>query len=204
MEDFNPGSVRNRVIGTGQMISELLATPNSLGYAFWGVSNWKNATDATKYLTVDGVDPLFSTYTDGLLPTAPDELSKINFAHINDGTYPIWSLLRFVCTTSCTGAHALSTAAQTFVSLGDKPLPEPDFLPYTSLKVERSHFTPPGIGFTGVLQNGVCLTTTTEVGGDVGGVVIPCYADASYEVDYDDTYVPYKALPYNEFTGRRR
>jgi len=175
------GAVRNRVIGTGQMVTELLATPNTLGYAFWSVANFKAATNTAKYLTIDGIDPLENYYTDGEIPATPYDLTRVTLAHIKDGTYPIWSNLRLVNkgATALPGVTALATAAQNFVTFGEVLNPRPDFVPASSLKVLRSHFTPPGQ--TVVPANGDGSScSVTEAGGDVGGVVLTHQVDVAY------------------------
>ena len=59
--------LRTRVIGTGQMVAQannnLYAPAQSiLGYAFWSLGSFGNKQNI-KYLTLDGVDPLFPTYS---------------------------------------------------------------------------------------------------------------------------------------------
>ncbi len=86
------GGYRNRAIGTGQEISvvenltaPLAGTPqepDSLGYSFWGTSNFAAATATNaKYLKVDGVDPIEDSYvTNGVLPTtANGQLTRCHF-----------------------------------------------------------------------------------------------------------------------------
>lgn len=63
--------LRTRVIGTGQMISigNTSTLPDTMGYAFWSVGNYGNKLNL-RYLTVDGVDPLFPSYSvhNGVFP----------------------------------------------------------------------------------------------------------------------------------------
>jgi hypothetical protein len=177
------GAVRTRAIGTGQELSDLFASNDGLGYAFWGVSNFAAAPAATsKYLTIDGVDPIQASYTTGVIPTTTSELSNVKFQHVIDGTYPIWSLLRLVTTNTTVEATAanLATAAGSFSGSS-----HPDFVPYASLNVQHAHFTPPGIYSATTApepQNGDG-GKHTEAGGDVGGVVIPYQADEDYITD---------------------
>ncbi len=177
------GGYRNRAIGTGQEISvvenltaPLAGTPqepDSLGYSFWGTSNFAAATATNaKYLKVDGVDPIEDSYvTNGVLPTtANGQLHDVTFSHVNDGTYPVWSLLRLVSASPAPAAvTALAGAAQNFV-VGSS---EPDFIPVSSLTQLHSHFTPPGITYptTSTPANGAS-GCTPEAGGDVGGVIL--------------------------------
>ena len=193
------GNPKERAIGTGQELSDTFgASTNALGYAFWSASNFKNANaggvTTNKYLTVDGVDPL-GTGTAGVgggIPTSATALANVTLAHVADGTYPIWSLLRLVSAGSTTAPSAvtnLAEAAQAYVTASN-----PDFVPYDlvpagsipNLAVERAHFTPPGIYASGsqpTLQNGIG-GLFTEAGGDVGGLPIPYQADTDYCAAY--------------------
>jgi len=137
-----------RAIGTGQMVKATLGLLNSkvsgwsvtdgIGYAFWGYSNFQPACvgpagTATSgsvtcsqylghYLTVDAIDPLFTTPGGGypLTVSAPAienfngsnnfpqcgvinkvtgynfPCDQIPFTNIYNGKYPLWSMLRIV------------------------------------------------------------------------------------------------------------
>ena len=188
------GGARQRAIGTGEELSEVIAEPNSLGYGFWSVANYKGFTSTAapyaKYLKVDGVDPLLksgATYT-GVIPvTGSAELANVDLSTTANGSYPIWSLLRLVNTgsTAPTAVTNLAAAAGAFVSFGTSSS-RPDFIKPSSLKVVRSHFIPPaGLGEPTTAANGhVGLTSSAcsapEKGGDVGGVVYTLAADSSY------------------------
>jgi hypothetical protein len=175
---------RFRSIGTGNMVAAVLAQSNGLGYAFWSSGNFKNALPTNaKYLTVDGIDPIQETWIDGLIPTAGNGLlGDVSFAHVKDGSYPIWSLLRTECdpnvTGVCTAVTGLATAAQELIS----PF-IPDFVANSQLLVFHAHFAPPGVNFnTGnVPANG--HGTSVEAGGDVAGVVYSLQADGDYISD---------------------
>jgi hypothetical protein len=56
-----------RVIGTAETISQLQTVQDSISYAFWSAGNFTGVNNI-KYLTIDGIDPLQDTYTDGTLP----------------------------------------------------------------------------------------------------------------------------------------
>ncbi|MBT9333099.1 hypothetical protein [Paracidobacterium acidisoli] len=204
IENTNFTSFRKRAIGTGQEVSAVFGNNDSLGYAFWGVTNFKAATSTDKYLTVDGVDPLLTSYTtlNGTIPTTATQLANVKFPHIVDGTYPIWSLLRLVYVNSSLSTATLNLAegAASFTT----PM-HPDFVPYyvasagttVNLKVERSHFIPPaGTIMPATPINGECASNptalTTEAGGDVGGVVIPCAVDADYKTTTGSTYIDHR------------
>jgi hypothetical protein len=145
----DPGlPVRLRAIGTGEEVKATVGTyntgagnalvDNSLGYAFWGYGNLQPLCSATggtttcpgsyigHYLTVDGIDPLFTT-PGGALDSTPNPAGGYNppycnvtgasqtcfaipFTHILDGSYPLWSLLRVV-TFSPVAAKVATPAA---------------------------------------------------------------------------------------------
>ncbi len=215
----NPG-VRARVIGTGEMEKVMFGqeTPGThtfypavLGWSFWSQPNFKNAYAGSggyqfdaRYLTVDGVDPLQTSYTGGTIPTTGNGLlTSVTMAHVIDGSYPIWSFLRLVCagsgTAACTAAQNLAGTAQNYVALGASvdALHPPDFVPVASStaawnsQVVRSHFLPPGIGSpcTPTSNGSDTLASTNskhapECGGDVGGVVYTLQADRDYIIDF--------------------
>jgi hypothetical protein len=177
-------SYRARAIGTGNMVKAVLATTDSLGYAFWSSANFTNATsESAKYLTVDGVDPIQQNWTDGTVPTAGNNLlGDVTMAHLKDGSYPIWSVQRFVSlpgTQGATVATQLAADAVNFLSPS-----QPDFVPLSQLAVVRSHFTPPNIkypGNGGLPSNGT--GSTAEAGGDVGGLILTLQSDVDYNTD---------------------
>jgi len=178
---------RNRVIGTGEAVKEVLAVKDALGYAFWSTSNWAGAiaSPTARYLTVDTYDPLYnSTATNystikNTIPTnattGNNDLQYVTFTDLNNGHYPAWSALRVVTgakgTTNYIYANLLAQSLQGFVSTTTLP----DFVPFSSLHVWREHFTPPGVT-TATLSNGkgtaLSLSCGTEAGGDVGGVIL--------------------------------
>jgi ABC-type phosphate transport system substrate-binding protein len=179
-----------RVIGTDEMVSEISAVTDSIGYAFWSAGNFATPTNM-KYLTVDGVDPIQDTYTGGTLPTGA-ALANVTLSHVKDGTYPIWSELRFVSTSSAglTAAQNLATFATNQVSFGTGTT-QPDFIPDAQLNVFHAHFAPVFINFnaTNTASDGprVCGTgSNPEDGGDVGGLVLSLQAGADFCVLKDN------------------
>jgi hypothetical protein len=200
------GGLRERAIGTGQELAQVVAATtsstqfNALGYGFWSAGNFapfSAATSTAKYLEVDGVDPLLtvtSTPHTGVIPTTAAELENVTLNTVANGTYPIWSLLRFVTvgsTTAPTAIANLSAATQDFVSFGGTA-PRPDFITLSRLQGVRSHFVPPlpaeASGTTNGQPNpaadghvGSTITTCSnaEQGGDVGGVFIKFATDAT-------------------------
>jgi len=171
---YASGGSRERVVGTGEMVSTVGATEDALGYAFWSTTNFAKVTGTTKYLTVDGVDPLFPIYTGGTFPTCSAPCpGLIPFTNVLNGGYPIWNVLRVVTAVPTPAAvSTLVSEAQTSVAN------IPDFIAYSSLQVFRSHYNQSG--FLG--HDGLC-TGTHESGGDVGGAVFTIQADLDYCAD---------------------
>ncbi|MGA8153941.1 MAG: hypothetical protein WB952_23520 [Terriglobales bacterium] len=174
---YASGGTRQRVIGSGEMVSTVGAVPDSLGYAFWSTTSFAKVLSTTKYLTVDGVDPLFSTYllSNGVFPNcvAPCP-GLITFPNIANGSYPAWNILRVITASPVPKAVAtLITQSQSQVANVT-----PDFLPLASLQVFRSHYTQSGKGGT----NGL-ITGHSESGGDVGGAVFTIQSDLDYYAD---------------------
>ena len=196
-----PGAFRNRVIGTGEMLSTLNAATTSnesLGYAFWSAANF-NAKTNIKYLTVNGVDPLLdsygvsggTSYTPGVLPqnggtggTPP--LTAVSFKNLNGGDYPIWSAIRLVSTPGNAGVSALLT------SLGPINSTQHDYVTLANLKVWHSHF--PIYAIVGNFANGntinpatpndLCTGGSAEAGGDAGGTNVLKQVNADFCSDY--------------------
>ena len=179
-----------RAIGTGDVIKAGANTVDSIGYAFWSAGNFATNTAYTvgnlKYLTVDGVDPLFNAYTNGTIPNAGNGLlPSVTLENIQNGTYPIWSEIRFVSFAGgLAGAQQLAAWAQSQVSFGGGAT-QPDFIIAPNLNVFHSHFARPFINFnaTNTASDGtrVCgAGSNPEDGGDVGGLVMSLQAGADY------------------------
>jgi hypothetical protein len=183
-------SWRARAIGTGNMVKAVLATTDSLGYAFWSAANFANATpESAKYLTVDGVDPIQEVWTDGTVPTSGNNLlGDVTMSHVKDGSYPIWSIQRFVSLPDTAGnTVATSLAADLAKFLGPS---QPDFVPLSQMAVLRSHFSPPTVSYPGYngtngLPANSTNTSVTEAGGDVGGLILTQQSDGDYNLDND-------------------
>ncbi len=143
-----------RTIGTGEEVKATLGTittggalPDKIGYSFWGYSNFKpgasgcasstsgNVTCSNfvgHYLTVNAVDPLFSSpggsvagenvtgayqfpQCGGIQGSAATfQCAQIPFTHLYDGSYPLWTVLRLV---------TFETSAAT-ATLGGQVVPE--------------------------------------------------------------------------------
>jgi ABC-type phosphate transport system substrate-binding protein len=171
---YASGGTRQRVVGTGEMVSTVGATTDGIGYAFWSTTTYAKVTSTTKYLTVDGVDPLFPIYTGGTFPTCTAPCpGLIPFTNVLNGGYPIWNILRVVTAFNTPAAvQALITQAQTQV------VNIPDFVPFSSMQVFRAHYPlsgkPAGNGFA---------PGTHQSGGDIGGAVYTIQADLDFFTD---------------------
>ena len=201
-----PGSISNsyraRVITTGEDIKTVGATADALGYAFWGYGNFTSGNHVAnlKYLTVNGVDPLYANSGTGANPNGqgvfpvgsgtPVTYPTLTFPNINNGTYRIWTTARFLVPniSVATGQNAQAWAnifAQ--VAQTDAAAVYSDFVPNTSLTVMHDHFYN---AWSGVFNsctpdaNGVYHPYPTEEGGDMGGDIYSC----TQLNDYANTY----------------
>ena len=217
----DPSALRLRAIGTGEEVPAVVnqvsgqsthasAAPNGIGYSFWSFGNMKPAVSFDSannvvgylghYLTVDGVDPLFNRPDDGSnaqgaynMPVclSPPCAQVIPFTHINDGTYPLWSLLRLV--TFKNVPSAISTFVNTQITQSntdqlDEYQPLLDASGNLQLFVFRSHFKNTNNG-----NNGYSACTDfspptgtgclTDAGGDVGGAVFTVQADIDFNLN---------------------
>jgi hypothetical protein len=174
-QSYSSGGSRQRAIGTGEMVSEVGAIADSLGYAFWSFGNFAPVLNTTKYVTVDGIDPLKQTYLNGTFPSCsnPPCPGVVTFPNVRNGTYPIWSLLRIVTVSPMpSGLQQLYNAAIS------EATQIPDFVVPGELVVFRSHFNQAGV--TG--SNGI-ISGLPEAGGDMGGAIFNIQADKDYYAD---------------------
>ncbi|MBC8141530.1 MAG: hypothetical protein H7Y38_08830 [Armatimonadetes bacterium] len=156
---------RRRVVGTGQMISSTNTVANSLGYAFWSTGSFSaNAAGNTKYLTVDGVEPLRDAYVNGVYPSGSD----ITFKNVRNGSYPIWAILRLVLPAAPAGDLAAFTGA----------ISPDDVVPANELLVFRSFR---GSG-TISASNGI-VTGESARGTDSGGAVFLINNEINFSTD---------------------
>jgi hypothetical protein len=196
------GAYRKRTVGTGEMVSTVLKNADSLGYAFWGYGNFSGATlsgpaagtcanNCARYLTVDGVDPLYSGPSAnpngvGVFPLKTNgSYPVLSFPNIVNGAYPIWTIFRLVTTNPSVD----NSEVQNFITVaqGDASTFS-DFIPATNLQIFRSHFYQANIGGDNghVCYGGGCVsgadgdTYYPEYGGDMGGQVYPIQADYDY------------------------
>jgi hypothetical protein len=155
---------RYRAIGTGDEVGDVVAHANTLGYAFFSYeSTGGGKTD--KYITLNSVDPINATYSNGALPTCPVVSGSYScpiaggqsFINLRKGTYPAWSLYRIV-TDSAGKANATTLVAKAQALVNNNI---PDFVPFSpvcttsptgtndpGLDVYREHFVPSTIETT--------------------------------------------------------
>lgn len=111
-------SIRYRAIGTGEMIKAInggttVPTTNrdAMGYAFYSLGSFfTSANSVVKYLSLQGVDPLYSAYNtsgvfgtcSGSIPAASFKCTTVlpSFTNIINGNYRVWSAYRWVVNTS--------------------------------------------------------------------------------------------------------
>ncbi len=161
------GGLKVRVIGTTEMVNCVAANSscgngsqedvagnaltNQIGFAFFSFGNVKKAVGLAKYLTVDGVDPLYTSYSGGALPTCSAPCpGAVAFPNIINGSYPIWNILRVV-TTGTLGAYtgtfssptceAGATVCRMVQEVQESYSQIPDLVPISSMQVFRQHIT---------------------------------------------------------------
>ena len=164
---LNGAGVRTRAVGTGESINNgVLPTADAIGYAFWGFGNFSKLAASTSYgyLTLDGVDPIAASYTNGELPACPASGCPVaggtSFPNLRNGTYRSWSLLRVVTDSATTNPTNYNNTVA-LVAAANKLINKtvPDFVPFLAscattganepgLDVYREHFTPTGITVT--------------------------------------------------------
>jgi hypothetical protein len=193
------GGTIGRVLGTGDMVKMVKSVSDSLGYAFWSFGTFNGYNTTEKYLTVDGVDPLFSTVNTnpngtGALPQCATIPCTLPLDNIKNGSYPIWSKYRGVWgpTSGQVGAdvtpNIIANAQTVSVVLLTDMIPA-DAGSYGStswpaLQTFHSHFgqvvSTSGTGWYG--NNGY-KTGIPETGGDMGGQVLTVQSELDILVD---------------------
>ncbi|MGO9446135.1 MAG: hypothetical protein ACLPXB_15375 [Thiobacillaceae bacterium] len=187
-------AVRVRVLGTCEMVTQIqagTASDQRLGYFYWSSANASTFTTTNgKYLTVNGVDPIQDTYTDGVLPgvDAAHPLSNVTFRGLNTGDYPIWSVLRIISKVPTPiGVTNLTMAAQGL------NVTQHNFIDTATLSVWHSHYYLPVTG-SGVAALGNTINTSgdlcpipgalPEYGGDLGGANVLKQANVDFCLDF--------------------
>jgi hypothetical protein len=191
------GATRQRAIGTGDMVKAVSFGANdSLGYTFWGYGNIKSGNGSAptqdRYLTVDGVDPILSSYGSlsglaaGTVPTCTAASYTgtcpftLTFPNVANGSYPIWSIYRAVVpagvSSTATGTNGLIySVIQAAITASSTAA---DFVPVNEMQAFHSHYTQAGVA----PSNG--FSTAAEAGGDAGGAVYTIQADLQHVADY--------------------
>ncbi len=114
------GNHRFRAIGTGEMVAAVNNAANGsnrFGYAFFSLGTFVSSKAGnTRYMTVDGVDPLYPAYSAGVFPTCTGAFNLGTFScpagtnptfdGVKSGNYRIWNIIRAVRYANCTGAPA--------------------------------------------------------------------------------------------------
>lgn len=165
---FADGSVRARVVGSGEMVKaadgDTLSpaggkAPNTLGYAFWTFSSFAAASAQAnlRYIKLDGVDPIQATYTTGQFPVCVAVPCRVPFTNLISGGYRVWNIIResqAANPANDTAANAPTAADLTLASsviAAGQDQSDPavgnltDFVPFTDanghvLNVFRSHY----------------------------------------------------------------
>jgi hypothetical protein len=198
---------RTRAIGTGQMVAAVNSAnnPNSLGYAFFGLGTFGGKTNV-KYMTLDGVDPLYATYSGGSFPNCTGFFNSTpafsctgalpTFANVAAGNYRTWSVIRAVIYQSYTPPTSGPSVTGLIQAAQDQANSTvPDFIPYQicanaacssttrKLNVFRSHYNISGA----CANNGTAAgfvncggTAGLESGGDMLGSQFLVQADLDY------------------------
>ena len=165
---------RYRGIGTGEVVKWVLNSNKNIGtdgiaYAFFSYGNISSIANnpAYGYITLNGVDPIFASYTggdpgepgNGTLPAAANLPASCNnafpcpenkiwagglsFPNVRSGKYGAWSIVRLVSTKgskALTNANALVSRSQGFVVTS-----VPDYIPFK--KTVAGGITDPGLKF---------------------------------------------------------
>jgi hypothetical protein len=174
---FASGGTHQRVIGNGEMSTELETISDSIGYEFFSFGNVKPLIGLAKYLTVNAEDPLYANGGNpngvGAFPTCTTPPCKLTFPNVANGSYPLWNVLRV------TTAEPVPAAIATFIADAELQAKNQisDFLP-VPLTVLRSHFTNPLQSNTPA--NGLLCTGEIQVGGDMGGLVLTNGTDDNF------------------------
>lgn len=182
------GGTRQRVIGNGQMGTELESVEDGIGYEFFSFGNVSGLIGKDKYLTIDGIEPLYSTYNSnpngaGQFPPCTTPPCKLTFPNVANGNYPDWNILRVTTATpEPSGIKTLFSDAETQAKNEVS-----DFLP-VPLSILRSHYTDPLQ--TNTPADGLLCSGEIQVGGDMGGQVLTTTEDKDFIENTGGTGVP--------------
>ncbi|MGB8260662.1 MAG: hypothetical protein WCE75_09940 [Terracidiphilus sp.] len=210
------GATRGRAVGTGEMVKAVNAVADSLGYAFWGFSNFAGYNNI-KYLTVDGVDPLFGTTTAtanpggvGVFPTCQTTSGvatsclQIPFTNILNGTYPIWSKYRLIYDPFTYAQGNIAPTVVTYAQYASDPVNGviQDMVPANAMQVFHSHYAQQvvdqpiaasgGGSYSAYSPNNGFKTGVPETGGDMGGAVLTINSELDFINDVGNQQVNLK------------
>jgi len=164
---FANGATRQRVKGTGEMVEEIggvtntpgppackthygagfpTGIPNSIGYAFWSFSTYADPCTLanTKYIQLDGVDPLFASYAANPRgagnwpqcvfnppPMPPFTCDPIPFSHMVNGDYRSWNIIRLVLKNNYVAPASGPSVPSLLLAAQDQAHSTiPDFVPF--------------------------------------------------------------------------
>lgn len=177
---------RIRSLGTGNIYKFVDAAPNGtpvLGYAFWSAGNVASLAK-TKYLKVNGIDPLLPAgQYNGLVPGSAEvgapPIANVTFDGLNAGDYPIWSPLRLVAPNPVpAGVTAMLTALDNLNVLQN------DYIKRANLKIWHSHFQINGQPANASNGSLFCAGGLVEGGGDAGGSTMLGINDTHFCADF--------------------
>jgi hypothetical protein len=195
------------VVGNGEEVNAVngvTGTPagDSIGYAFFSYGNVAQIGNQSNfgYLTVDGVDPIWSVYgstydpgepsTPGNLPNSTSNLvqagctagafpcgeaklwkGKLSFPNLRSGAYRQWAMIRLYADT----ASAALTNAKALVASAQASAVStvPDFVPAVAV----TGTTDPGLvlihsHYTGFNSIAITPNNVTDLGSEVGGCIV--------------------------------
>ncbi len=212
---------RYRGIGTGEVVKWVLNSSKNIGidgiaYTFFSYGNVGSIANnsAYGYITLNGVDPIFASYSGGdpgqpgggTLPAAanlpaacsgafpcPEQdiwTGGLSFPNLRNGTYSAWSVLRLISNgTALTHASALITHSQQFVVTS-----VPDYVPAKKTAV-TGYPTDPGLLYlrshyqqydgAGTFIGTAPVDRPIEAGGDMGGCIIASTKKTTQSVNAD-------------------
>jgi len=201
---------RTRAVGHDDMINAVSSPsiPNGLGYAFYSIGTFSR-TPGIRYLTIDGVDPLYANPSGGTFPSCSGFVNATpsfgctgavpGFANIAAGNYRIWAVLRAITYASSqppSTGPSVSGWLQAAQDIAQSRVH--DFLPYQycadslcsttnlSLPVFRSHYNVSNVFANNGTSSGFVAANTPasaaglESGGDMAGSVFNRQADQDY------------------------
>jgi hypothetical protein len=180
---------RYRGIGTGEEVGTGVHNViDSVGYTFFSYGNVSKLTNAGLnapygYLTLNAVDPIQGTYTNGVLPYCTSgegvgicpAMPGTTFPHVRDGSYRAWSMLRVVTDAASVNKTQYDNTVDLVAAIQNNVnTTVPDFVPFKQVGSDpgmtyyRSHFKQ--TQQLGATSNGLC--GKKEIGGDVGGYIV--------------------------------